>query len=166
MLANPSLKSLWSRRVIARFNMPTVVLWDFVEHVQIVFNLQAFLRMSNNSLTRLLSYLSYRQYLRYSIEISSIDFKLKSLEKLIIRSTGTIRKNMIHFVPVNVLLPIIKQCQFHKGSNMQAAKVLNIKNVKILKSVPLVVTLRNKFMPIIIENNPSLLDVSNFIIYW
>lgn len=48
---------------------------------------------------------------------------------------------------------------------MQAAKVLNIKNVNILKSVPLVVTLRNKFMPIIIENNPSLLDVSNFIIF-
>lgn len=81
-----------------------------MEHVQIVFNLQAFLRMGNNSLTRLLSCLSYRYYLRYSIEISSIDFKLKSLEKLILRSTGTIRKNMIHFAPVNVLLPIIKQC--------------------------------------------------------
>lgn len=41
---------------------------------------------------------------------------------------------MIHFTSINELLPKIKQCQVHKGSDMQAAKVLNIK-CKDLKDV-------------------------------
>ena len=38
---------------------------------------------------------------------------------------------MTHFPPINKLLPRIKRRQFHRGCNLQAAKVLNIEHVKI-----------------------------------
>lgn len=52
-----------------------------------------------------------------------------------------------------------------KGSNMQAAKVLNIKSGGLKGDVPLVVTLKDKFMSTVIQKNSNLLDPYKFIIY-
>lgn len=48
---------------------------------------------------------------------------------------------------------------------MQAAKVLNIKSGDLKGDVPLVVTLKDKFMSTVIEKNPNILDPYKFIIY-
>lgn len=41
--------------------------------------------------------------------------EIKVAEGTHFKSTSAKRKNVIHFAPINELLPEIKQCQFHKG---------------------------------------------------